>query len=100
MRNLYNQWMNKEIKEYTKTSKTKRPSYLLIATWVKEAWEAVDINMIRKSFTCCGIFNAMDGTEDDLIFDFMKKWEFSEDYKYSKLNLSPLPQPNDLITAL
>ena len=72
MRNLYNQWMDEGIKEYTKAGKMKRPSYLLVATWVKEAWEAVDINMIRKSFKCCGISNTMDGTEDDLILDFTR----------------------------
>ncbi len=26
--------------------------------------------MIRRSFKCCGISNATDGTEDTLIFDF------------------------------
>ncbi|CAG8786186.1 5929_t:CDS:1, partial [Gigaspora rosea] len=40
MRNLYNQWMDEGIKEYTKAGKMKRSSYLLVATWVKEAWEA------------------------------------------------------------
>ncbi|CAG8810243.1 24334_t:CDS:1, partial [Gigaspora rosea] len=36
------------------------------------AWEAIDINMIRKSFKCCGISNTMDGTKDDLILDFKR----------------------------
>lgn len=58
------------IKDYTPSGKIKRPSYSLVAKWVKEGWDAVDVNKIRQSFKCCGISNAMDGTEDTLIFDF------------------------------
>ncbi|CAG8664148.1 16542_t:CDS:1 [Racocetra persica] len=52
--------MNEKIKEYTKAGKLKHSSYLLVTIWVKEAWKAVDINMIRKSFKCCRISNTMD----------------------------------------
>ena len=72
MRHHYNHWMNEEIKEYTSTEKIKRPSYSLVATWIKESWDAVDINIIRRSFKCCGISNAINGSEDSLIFDFNK----------------------------
>ncbi|CAG8795623.1 6307_t:CDS:2, partial [Dentiscutata erythropus] len=58
MRNFYNQWMDEGIKEYTKTSRMKRPSYLLVTTWVKEAWETIDVNIIKKFFKYCGIANA------------------------------------------
>jgi hypothetical protein len=72
MRHHYNHWMNEEIKEYTSSGKIKRPSYSLVATWVKESWDAVDINIIKRSFKCCGISNATNGSEDSLIFDFNK----------------------------
>ena len=62
--------MSEAIKDYTPSGKIKRPSYSLVANWVKEGWDAIDINMIRRSFKCCGISNATDGTEDTLIFDF------------------------------
>src|ERR1044071_3431895 len=58
------------IKDYTPSGKIKRPSYSLVANWVKEGWDAVDVNKVRRSFKCCGISNATDGTEDTLIFDF------------------------------
>jgi hypothetical protein len=64
--------MNEAIKDYTQSGKIKRPSYSLVASWVKESWDAIDSNMIRRSFKCCGISNAVDGTEDGLIFDFNK----------------------------
>ncbi|CAG8545060.1 5839_t:CDS:2 [Racocetra persica] len=38
----------------------------------KTAWKAIDINMIRKFFKCCEIANAIDKTEDNLIFDFTR----------------------------
>ena len=37
--------------------------------WVKEAWEAVSAEVIRKSFKKCGITNATDGTEDGQLFN-------------------------------
>lgn len=40
--------------------------------WVKESWDAVDINIIKRSFKCCGILNAINGSEDTLIFNFNK----------------------------
>src|SRR5436305_945314 len=64
--------MNEAIKEYTPTGKIKRPSYSVVANWVKENWDAIDPNMIRRSFKCCGVSNAMDGSEDGLIFDLSK----------------------------
>jgi hypothetical protein len=64
--------MSEAIKDYTPSKKIKRPSYSLVAKWVKESWDAVDPNMIMRSFKCCGISNAIDGTEDNLIFDFNK----------------------------
>src|SRR4051812_6146125 len=72
MRNHYNHWMNEAIKEYTPSGKIKRPSYSLVANWVKESWDAVDTNIIRRSFKCCGVSNAINGSEDDLIFNFNK----------------------------
>lgn len=70
VRNFYNDWMSEAIKEYTPSGKIKRPSYSLVATWIKESWEAMDIGMIRRSFKCCGISNDINGSEDTLIFNF------------------------------
>lgn len=64
--------MDEAIKEYTPTGKIKRPSYSLVASWVKEAWDNIDPAMIQRSFKCCGVSTKMDGSEDDSIFDFEK----------------------------
>ena len=64
--------MDEAIKEYTPSGKIKRPSYSLVANWVKEAWDNIEPAMIWKSFKCCGISTELNGSEDDLIFDFEK----------------------------
>src|SRR3990170_143023 len=70
MRQNYNEWMMEEVKELTPTGKLKRPSYETVANWVKDSWNAVDVNLIRRSFKCCGISNNRDGSEDDWIFNY------------------------------
>ena len=70
MRRNYNEWMMEEIKELTPTDKLKKPSYETVANWVKDSWNAVDVNLIRWSFKCCGVSNNHDGSEDDWIFNY------------------------------
>ena len=36
-----------------------------MTTWVKETWENIPAEMVKKSFLKMGIFNSMNGTEDD-----------------------------------
>jgi len=62
--------MAETIKELTPTGKFKRPSYETVANWVKDFWNEVDVNLIQRSFKCCGISNKRDGTEDDWIFNY------------------------------
>ncbi|CAB4428805.1 unnamed protein product [Rhizophagus irregularis] len=77
MQHLYNNWMNDTIKDYTPSGKIKRPFYSLMANWIKESWDSVDTNMIRRSFKCCGVSNFLDRSEDSLIFDFNKVQEIN-----------------------
>ena len=45
----------------------------MICNWIKEAWEEIPEELIRKSFLKCSITNSMDGTEDDIL------WQDEED---------------------
>ena len=47
----------------------KRPSLVTVVEWVKDAWNSVACDMVIKSFKKCGVSNAMDGTEDDMLVD-------------------------------
>ena len=55
--------------EFTPAGKKKAPSRNLVQLrWIKAAWAEMPKEMVRKSFKTCGISNAMDGTEDDVVF--------------------------------
>ena len=57
---------------FTATGKIKRPTYATVATWVKESWDDVSVELIKKSFKCCGVSTKLDGSEDDQVFDYDK----------------------------
>ena len=69
LRKLWNPWMVSGEKEFTKSGAMKRPGLSLVAQWVKEAWESISDDIIKRSFKKCGISNAMDGTEDDILYE-------------------------------
>ncbi|GBB94581.1 hypothetical protein RclHR1_23850001 [Rhizophagus clarus] len=62
--------MAEAVKELTLAGNLKKSSYETVANWVRDSWNAVDVDLIRKSFKCCGISNKRDGTEDDWIFNY------------------------------
>ena len=57
---------------FTPTGKIKRSSYSTVASWVKDSWKEVDVNLIKNSFKCCDISTKLDGSEDDLLFKYDK----------------------------
>jgi hypothetical protein len=68
----YNEWMISNYHAFTPTGKIKRPSYSTVASWVKDSWEEVDVDLIKNSFKCCGVSTKLDGSEDDLLFEYDK----------------------------
>lgn len=38
-----------------------------VINWVSRAWEGISVDLIRRSFKACGISNALDGSEDELV---------------------------------
>lgn len=69
IRKSWTDWMLNGEKELTKGGSLKRPSLPLVVGWVKNAWDSIKPEMVVKSFKKCGISNAMDGTEDDMLYD-------------------------------
>ena len=37
--------------------------------WIDRAWREIPADLITRSFKSCGINNALDGTEDDAVWD-------------------------------
>lgn len=63
----YNKWMVEGEKTYTKAGNVRAPSKLLCLQWVKESWDSVSSDIVKKSFRSCGISVSIDGTEDSEI---------------------------------
>ena len=47
----------------------KQPSISIVCEWVKNSWQRVKSDSIVKSFKKCGISNALDGSEDDVLYE-------------------------------
>ena len=93
MKERYNEWMISNYHAFTPTGKIKRPSYSTVASWVKDLWEEVSVDLIKNSFKCCGISTKLDGSEDDLLFDYDKLLGSVDDDKEVK---DPNNQDNDV----
>ena len=60
-------------KTFTPGGQLQAASPVTVCQWVKESWQELSKEMVERSFKKCGISNALDGTEDDLV------WEEEED---------------------
>ena len=61
--------MASEAAKVTKGDNFQKPDIMLVATRVKTAWNDISEEMIVRAFLNCGISNAMDGTQNDAIYD-------------------------------
>ena len=61
---LYGEWMTGVEKTYTCAGNVHAPNKLQCLKSVKKAWEAVDVEVIKKTFKSCGISVMIDGSED------------------------------------
>ena len=64
-------------KTYTQAGNVRAPSKLLCLQWVKQAWESVTNEVVKKSFEACGISVSVDGSEDNKI-RFIKDGEVAD----------------------
>ena len=70
VRTMWMEWMmDEQSHQYTPTGRLKRPSITAVCQWIKNAWEGINPQLMIKSFKKCCISNALDGTEDDLIYE-------------------------------
>jgi hypothetical protein len=63
---MYDEWLFNGPVEKTKGGNRRAPSKIVMLKWIKQAWDAISPDIIRKSFKKCGISNAIDGSEDNL----------------------------------
>lgn len=53
----------------TAQGRMQKPELDTICTWIKEAWEELDPKIIVRAFKKCCISNALDGSEDDILWE-------------------------------
>ena len=69
VREEWNNWMQNEEKSFTKGGSMRAASLDVLCEMVIKSWDKVKTESVVKSFKKCGISNAMDGTEDDLLYE-------------------------------
>jgi len=62
-------WTEAPTHHVTSTGRVKRPSISNVCEWVKNSWQRIKSETIVKSFKKCGISNALDGSEDDILYE-------------------------------
>ena len=65
----YEKWFCEPNRELTPTGKVKRAAPHTVAHWVSAAWKSIEEPMIVNSFKKCCISNALDSSEDDLLWN-------------------------------
>ena len=79
LRLKWNSWMESGEHSYTAGGKRRKVELPTICLWIVECWNELDPNIIVRSFKKCCISNAMDGTEDDILWDENKQKKDSVD---------------------
>ena len=81
---IHAQWTAEGGQSLTPTGKIRRPSIELMCSWTVRAWDMVDQRVFVTSFLKTGISNALDGSEDDALWqteeNVDEESESEEDY--------------------
>ena len=68
LRRRWNKWMLDAKHSFTPAGRIRKPDLQLICKWILESWEAISPATVRRSFLKCCITNAIDGTDDDVLW--------------------------------
>jgi hypothetical protein len=68
LRQLYNDWLLEGNPSLTPGGKLKKPSVTMLGEWVLTAWGRISSESILAGFKKCCISNALDGAEDDILW--------------------------------
>ncbi|CAB4412953.1 unnamed protein product [Rhizophagus irregularis] len=69
LRKEWHFWISNGGAGYTEAGNLRRAKISDVCGWVKRAWESISDDIIVYSFKKCGISNALDGSEDDAIYE-------------------------------
>jgi hypothetical protein len=66
---LYSEWLLNGDHALTPAGRIKKPSVTILCQWILTAWQRISPEVIVKGFKKCCISNAMDGSEDDVLWN-------------------------------
>ena len=69
MREEWTKWIEAPTHHVTRTGRVKPSSISNVCEWVKNSWQRVKSETIVKSLKKSGISNALDGSEDDILYE-------------------------------
>ena len=69
IRRIYGDWMANGKKEKNSQWKNKHPSLELMCSWILQSWTFITSDIISKSFKKTGTSNALNGSEDDNLWN-------------------------------
>lgn len=69
VRKMYVEWMASGEHGLTPTGRIKRPPLETVCEWIVAAWDMVSPSIVEHSFKKTGLSNALDGTEDDALWE-------------------------------
>ena len=67
------EWLADGIHEFTASGHQKKLSEELTVSWIATAWNDIPAEMVESSFLKCGITNNLDGSEDDLVYEYSEE---------------------------
>jgi len=76
LRQKWNSWIQSDDHSFTAGGRMRKAGFTTICNWIIEAWQELDPAIIQKAFKKCTISNALDGSEDDIV------WQDSESTTY------------------
>uniref|UniRef100_A0A672HN09 HTH CENPB-type domain-containing protein n=1 Tax=Salarias fasciatus TaxID=181472 RepID=A0A672HN09_SALFA len=81
--------VNKPFNALTPTGRIQKPAVRLLCEWVLQAWDAVSSESIINGFRKCYISNAMDGSEDNVLWEEVGPAEQHEEDRSDESDSEP-----------
>jgi len=69
VRQLWTEWIASGDVKTTKSGNMMKPDITVVSAWVKQAWDDIPADMVKRAFIKCSISNAMDGSEDNAVYE-------------------------------
>jgi len=80
LRQYWNKWMLDGNHTFTPAGHICKPDLSQICQWILDSWNSISPDTIRRSYLKCCITNALDGTEDDILWQEMDESDpFADD---------------------